>query len=39
MHEDVVIVWKSITHSCIADSTMEAEYIVALEAPKKLFAS
>ena len=29
------IVWRSIKQSCIADSTMEAEYVVACEAAKE----
>ncbi|KAL5574127.1 hypothetical protein UlMin_023724 [Ulmus minor] len=31
-----VIVWKSIKQSCIADSTMEAEYVAASEASKEV---
>jgi hypothetical protein len=30
-----VISWKSIKESCIADSTMEAEYVFACEAAKE----
>ncbi|KAL5561856.1 hypothetical protein UlMin_031603 [Ulmus minor] len=30
------IVWRSIKQSCIADSTMEAEYVVASEASKEV---
>ncbi|KAA0065359.1 gag/pol protein [Cucumis melo var. makuwa] len=29
------VVWRSIKESCIADSTMEAEYVAACEATKK----
>ncbi|KAA0041697.1 gag/pol protein [Cucumis melo var. makuwa] len=29
------VVWRSIKEGCIADSTMEAEYIAACEAAKK----
>ena len=29
------VVWRSIKQSCIADSTMEAEYVVACEAAKE----
>ena len=29
------IVWRSVKQLCIADSTMEAEYIVACEAAKE----
>ena len=32
----VVVSWRSIKQSCIADSTMEAEYMVALEATKEV---
>ncbi|KAA0061985.1 gag/pol protein [Cucumis melo var. makuwa] len=30
-----VVVWRSIKQTCIADSTMEAEYVVACEATKE----
>ena len=30
------ISWKSVKQSCIADSTMEAEYVVACEATKEV---
>ena len=29
------VIWKSIKQSCIADSTMEAEYVAACEAAKE----
>ena len=29
------IIWRSIKQSCIADSTMEAEYVAAYEAAKE----
>ena len=29
------IVWRSVKQSCVSDSTMEAEYVTALEAVKK----
>ena len=29
------VIWRSIKQSCIADSTMEAEYVVACEAAKE----
>ena len=29
------IIWRSIKQSCIADSTMEAEYVLACEAAKE----
>ena len=29
------MVWKSVKQSCIADSTMEAEYVAATEAAKE----
>ena len=31
--------WRSIKQSCIADSTMEAKYVVALEAAKEAVAA
>ena len=30
-----VVIWRSIKQSCIVDSTMEAEYVVAYEVVKK----
>ena len=33
------IVWRSIKQSCIADSTMEAEYVAASEASKDVVRS
>ncbi|KAA0066714.1 gag/pol protein [Cucumis melo var. makuwa] len=30
------VVWRSIKQSCIADSTMEAEYVAACEAAKEV---
>ena len=29
------IVWKSVKYKCVADSTMEAEYVAAFEAAKE----
>ena len=31
------VIWRSIKKSCIADSTMEAEYVAAYEAAKEAF--
>ncbi|KAA0045253.1 gag/pol protein [Cucumis melo var. makuwa] len=31
------VVWRSIKQSCIADSTMEAEYVATCEAAKKQY--
>ena len=31
----VSVVWRSVKQSCIADSTMEAEYVAACEAAKE----
>ena len=33
------VVWRSVKQSCIADSTMEAEYITTFKAIKKVFGS
>ena len=31
------IIWRSIKQGCIADSTMEAEYVAACEAAKEFY--
>ena len=33
---DGVVVWKSVKHKCIADSTMEVKYVAVTEAAKEV---
>ena len=33
------ISWRSIKQSCVADSTMEAKYVVASKQPKRQFSA